>query len=119
MTSKQALEYLTSKVFTGGNSILEVEAEDCAKIINQDLDKLGSVTNEYKNLAIDYGKLNEKLQDLECAIIIVKDLIERETTSSDVDDIEDEYGDAFGVGYVQGLKKAYWILGDVVRCKNI
>lgn len=40
MTSKEALAYLTSKVFTGGNSILETEANICADIIKQDLERL-------------------------------------------------------------------------------
>lgn len=40
MTSKEALEYVTSDIFTGGNSILKEEAEVCKNIILQDLDRL-------------------------------------------------------------------------------
>lgn len=48
MTSKEALEYLTSKVFTGGNSILETEAEICANVIKQDLERLKALEKENK-----------------------------------------------------------------------
>lgn len=50
MTSKEALEYLTSKVFTGGNSILETEAEICANVIKQDLERLEALEKENKEL---------------------------------------------------------------------
>lgn len=40
MNSKEAINYLSSDVFTGGNSILKEEAEVCKNIILQDLDKL-------------------------------------------------------------------------------
>lgn len=43
--SKKALDYLTSEVFTGGNSILEIEAKECGNIIGKDLDKLDKVVS--------------------------------------------------------------------------
>ena len=46
MTSKEALEYLTSKVFTGGNSILETEANICKEIILKDLERLEEIKND-------------------------------------------------------------------------
>lgn len=39
-SSKEALDYVTSDVFTGGNSILKAEAEVCKNIILQDLERL-------------------------------------------------------------------------------
>ena len=46
MTNKEALEYLTSKVFTGGNSILETEANVCKEIILKDLERLEEIKND-------------------------------------------------------------------------
>lgn len=56
MTSKEALEYLTSKVFTGGNSILEIEAEECKTIILKNLERLEVLENRIKNKIKDFEK---------------------------------------------------------------
>ena len=46
MTSKEALDYLTSKVFTGENPTLEAEAEVCKEIISKDLERLEVLEKE-------------------------------------------------------------------------
>ena len=49
-SSKEALDYVTSNVFTGGNSILKEEAEVCKNIILQDLDRLERLEKENQEL---------------------------------------------------------------------
>lgn len=49
MDSIQALNYLTSETFTGGNGILEIEATICKEIIEKEL--------------THYRKIKEKIQN--------------------------------------------------------
>ena len=58
MKSKEALDYLTSKVFTGGNGILETEAKICKEKILKDLERLEVLEKENQ-------ELKEKLQERE------------------------------------------------------
>ena len=52
--SIKALEYLTSEVFTGGNSILIAEADECKKIILQDLEELNKLKTLVKNNCVGF-----------------------------------------------------------------
>ena len=100
MTSKEALEYLTSKTFTGGNSILETEAEICAGIVKQDLERLEALENENQELKetikirkemninlIDFGtKLKQENEKLTKAIIDILEYVKCELDSIEIVD---------------------------------
>lgn len=65
MTSKEALEHLTSKVFTGGNSILETEANVCEEIILKDLERLETLENIFSDSHI--CEIKARFNEIECS----------------------------------------------------
>lgn len=58
-SSKEALYYVTSDVFTGGNSILKAEAEVCKNIILQDLERLEELEKGNQEWIKLYNLINE------------------------------------------------------------
>ena len=61
MTSKEALDYLTSTVFTGGNPTLEAEAKVCKEIILKDLERLEVLEKENIKLKFENASLNNAI----------------------------------------------------------
>lgn len=72
MNSKEALEYLTSEMFTGGNSILKAEAEVCKNIILQDLERLEEL-EKAQNIEIDNLKFIESPNKYQTSIKVLKE----------------------------------------------
>ena len=84
MDSIQALEYLTSETFTGGNGILETEASICKEIIEKDLNDYikmktkiqNSITYLEKKLKIAVLNGNENaIWNIEIELTSLKDLL--------------------------------------------
>lgn len=112
MTSKEALNYLTSKVFTGGNGILEIEAEECKKTILNDLERLEELEEKYYDL-------EDELSDTHYKMVRYKKVIEILKMQTSIENIKCENGNIYivDIGDISVLitQQEYELLKEVLE----